>query len=44
MPYVSYDGARLHHEVIGSGPPLVLHPGFIACAEDWVDEGLCRRA
>jgi hypothetical protein len=28
MPYATGSGVRIHYEVEGSGPPLVLHPGL----------------
>jgi pimeloyl-ACP methyl ester carboxylesterase len=33
-------GVRIHYEVEGIGPPLVLHHGFAGCGEDWRDFGL----
>jgi pimeloyl-ACP methyl ester carboxylesterase len=35
VPYASNDGVRLYYEVEGSGPPLVLHVGFLGSLEDW---------
>ena len=35
MPYASNDGVRIYYEVEGSGPPLVLHVGFLGSLEDW---------
>lgn len=29
------DGVRIHYEVEGSGPPLVLHVGFMSRLQDW---------
>ena len=39
MPYATNDGVRIRYEVEGSGPPLVLHIGFIGSLEDWADAG-----
>jgi pimeloyl-ACP methyl ester carboxylesterase len=38
MPYVTSDGVRTRYEVEGSGPPLVLHIGFLGSLEDWSRE------
>ena len=35
MPYAANGGVRVRDEVAGSGPPLVLHPGFVGGAQDW---------
>jgi pimeloyl-ACP methyl ester carboxylesterase len=35
MPYVDNDGVRIHYEVEGQGPPLVLMTGFAGTLEDW---------
>lgn len=35
MPWAMNDGVRLHYEVAGEGPPLVLHVGFMGSLEDW---------
>lgn len=40
MPYANNNGIRLHYEVEGEGPPLILHQGFAGCIEDWRDFGL----
>ena len=34
MPYATNDGVRLSYEVEGSGPPLVLHIGFLGSLDD----------
>lgn len=39
MPYASNDGVRIYYEREGSGPPLVLHPGFPVTLEWWRDHG-----
>ncbi len=35
MPYATRDGVRIYYEVDGSGPPLVLHVGFLGSLDDW---------
>jgi pimeloyl-ACP methyl ester carboxylesterase len=35
VPYAYNDGVRIYYEVEGSGPPLVLHIGFLGSLEDW---------
>lgn len=35
MPFATNDGVRIRYEVEGSGPPLVLHIGFLGSLEDW---------
>jgi pimeloyl-ACP methyl ester carboxylesterase len=39
MPYATNNGVRIRYEVEGSGPPLVLHIGYIGGLEDWADAG-----
>jgi len=41
MPYADNAGVRIFYEVDGdgSGPPLLLHWGFVSSAEDWADIG-----
>jgi pimeloyl-ACP methyl ester carboxylesterase len=39
MPYADNAGSRIHYEVEGTGPPLVLHHGFAQCLEDWSECG-----
>ena len=39
MPYATNDGVRIRYEAEGSGPPLVLHIGYIGGLEDWADAG-----
>lgn len=39
MPQVDNQGVRIHYEVRGKGPPLVLQHGFSLCAQDWVECG-----
>lgn len=35
MPYADNQGIRIHYEVEGEGPPLVLHHGLCASLEFW---------
>jgi pimeloyl-ACP methyl ester carboxylesterase len=39
MPYTVSQGTRIHYEVRGQGPPLVLVPGFAGTLKDWNDFG-----
>ena len=39
MSYAVNDGVRIHYEIIGSGPPLVLQHGFTQSIEDWRNYG-----
>ena len=32
---VSADGTRVHFELEGSGPPLMLHHGFLGQGDEW---------
>jgi pimeloyl-ACP methyl ester carboxylesterase len=35
MPFALSDGRRIHYEVEGAGPPLLLHHGFTSSLEAW---------
>lgn len=35
MPYADNQGVRIHYQVEGDGPPLVLQHGFLQSIEDW---------
>jgi pimeloyl-ACP methyl ester carboxylesterase len=35
MPYVNHQGVRLHYQVEGDGPPLVLQHGLTSCIQSW---------
>ena len=35
MPYADNNGVRIHYQVEGEGPPLVLHHGLGCTLEDW---------
>ena len=39
MPYATNGGVRIHYELEGGGPPLVLHCGFLGSLHDWYDPG-----
>jgi pimeloyl-ACP methyl ester carboxylesterase len=39
MPYANNQGIRIHYEVEGVGPPLVLHHGTFGSWEYWEDFG-----
>ena len=39
MPYANNQGIRIHYEVEGVGPPLVLHHGTFGSWEHWEDFG-----
>jgi pimeloyl-ACP methyl ester carboxylesterase len=39
MPYVDNDGVRIHYQVEGEGPPLVLQHGFSESVVDWYEAG-----
>ena len=40
MPHSSNDGTRIHYEVIGEGPPLVLFHGLTGSGVRWRDNGI----
>jgi pimeloyl-ACP methyl ester carboxylesterase len=39
MPYASNDGVRIHYQMEGDGPPLVLQHGFSDSLESWYELG-----
>src|SRR5215831_14546262 len=39
MPYIDNDGVRIHYQVEGEGPPLVLQHGFSESVVDWYEAG-----
>ena len=39
MPYATNQGVRIHYEVEGEGPPLVLQHGGLDCLESWYELG-----
>src|ERR1700693_5080415 len=38
-PYADNGGIRIHYEVEGTGPALVLQHGITQCVEDWFEGG-----
>jgi pimeloyl-ACP methyl ester carboxylesterase len=40
MPYATNGKVRVYYEVEGSGPPLVLHIGFLGSLDDWRRPGV----
>jgi pimeloyl-ACP methyl ester carboxylesterase len=40
MPFAVNRGVRIHYEVEGSGPPLVLHHGYQQGFRDFLGQGL----
>ena len=39
MPYADNQGVRIHYQVEGSGPPLVIHHGFTDSIQTWYELG-----
>jgi pimeloyl-ACP methyl ester carboxylesterase len=39
MPYAENSGTRIHYQIEGQGPAMVLVPGFAGTLEDWRDFG-----
>jgi pimeloyl-ACP methyl ester carboxylesterase len=39
MPYATHQGVRIHYQVEGAGPPLVLLHGFNGNLERWYESG-----
>ena len=39
MPYVNNQGVRIHYQVQGSGPPLIVHHGILVGLDDWYEFG-----
>ena len=39
MPYANHQGIRIHYEVDGRGPPLVLQHGFTSSLKSWYMNG-----
>jgi len=35
MPFANNRGIKIHYEIEGDGPPLVLHHGFTSSIERW---------
>ncbi len=43
MPYANNQGVRIHYQVTGEGPPLVLQHGFNASFKDWYEFGYVEK-
>jgi pimeloyl-ACP methyl ester carboxylesterase len=43
MPYANRNSVRIHYEVEGAGPPLLLYHGFSGSLDDWRDAGWVAR-
>lgn len=39
MPFVKNQGVRIHYEIIGNGPALVMHHGTFGSGASWIDLG-----
>lgn len=39
MPHFDHMGAMLHYEILGSGPPWILHHGFGQSGPSWTEAG-----
>ena len=39
MPYATHQDVRIHYQVEGAGPPLVLLHGFNSSLERWYESG-----
>jgi pimeloyl-ACP methyl ester carboxylesterase len=39
MPYADNDGLKIHYEVIGKGPPLIMVPGLAGANTAWHENG-----
>jgi hypothetical protein len=35
MSYAINKGVRIHYEIVGNGPPLILQHGFTQSVKDW---------
>jgi hypothetical protein len=42
MPAVMNSGVRVHYEIEGSGPPLILQHGWTGSLDYWRDFGYCQ--
>ncbi|WP_026736763.1 alpha/beta fold hydrolase [Fischerella sp. PCC 9605] len=42
MPYANNQGIRIHYQVQGDGPPLVLHHGITQSWEDWQEKSYTK--
>ena len=39
MPYANNQGIRIHYEIDGEGPPLILQHGSAGSGKDWYQFG-----
>ena len=39
MPFADNNGVKIHYQVEGEGPPLVLQHGFSGSLQSWHDSG-----
>jgi len=39
MPFANNNGVKIHYEIEGNGPPIVLHHGFGGVGERWREYG-----
>lgn len=39
MPYVTSQGLEIHYEVVGEGPPLLMHHGTMFSGDIWATDG-----
>lgn len=37
LPFSNNNGVKIHYEVYGEGPPLLLVHGLMGCQEDWIN-------
>jgi len=42
MPYASNDGVKIHYEIDGKGPSIILQHGFGSSLESWYDNGYVK--
>jgi len=43
MPYANNQGVRIHYQITGEGPPIILQHGFVGNIIDWYDFGYVER-
>ena len=43
MPYTTNQGIRIHYQMEGAGPPLILQHGFTASLEPGTTGGMSKR-
>jgi pimeloyl-ACP methyl ester carboxylesterase len=42
MPFVENQGVRIHYEVEGRGPPVMLMHGFSRSSKGWYENGYVK--